>query len=59
MDKKNALIHAIEKGNLDIIKLLLNNSNIDINQKLINFYNLKFIYMKYKRFDLCNRKRKY
>ena len=39
------LIYAIEKGNLEIIKLLLNNSNIDINQKLINFYNLMFIFI--------------
>ena len=39
------LLYAIEKGNLEIIKLLLNNSNIDINQKLINFYNLKFIFL--------------
>ena len=28
------MIYAIEKGNLDIIKLLLNNPKIDINQKL-------------------------
>ena len=29
------MIYAIEKGNLEIIKLLLNNPKIDINQKLI------------------------
>ena len=31
----NALILAIGKGNIEIIKLLLNNPKIDINQKLI------------------------
>ena len=39
----NALIYAIEKENIKIINLLLENQNIDINQKLINFYNLEFI----------------
>ena len=39
------LIHALEKGNLYIVKLLLNNPKIDINQKLIHFYNLIFIFI--------------
>lgn len=39
----NALIYAIEKENIKIINLLLENQNIDIDQKLINFYNLEFI----------------
>ena len=33
----------IEKENIKIINLLLENQNIDIDQKLINFYNLEFI----------------
>ena len=39
----NALIYAIEKENIKIINLLLENQNIDIDQKLISFYNLEFI----------------
>ena len=39
------LIHAIEKGNLEITKLLLNNPKTDINQIVVHFYMLKFIYI--------------
>ena len=39
------LIHAIEKGNLEIIKVLLNNSKIDINQIVIHICNFKFIHI--------------
>ena len=41
----NALILAIGKGNIEIIKLLLNNPKIDINQILINFYDFIFIFL--------------
>ena len=33
-DNQTLLIHAIEKGNIEIIKLLINNPKVDINQKL-------------------------
>ena len=36
----------LKKEILKFVKLLINNPKIDINQKLIHFYNLKFILMK-------------
>ena len=33
------MIFAIDEENLEIIKLLLNDQKLDINQKLIHFYN--------------------
>ena len=34
------MIFAIDEENLEIIKLLLNDQKLDINQKLVHFYNL-------------------
>ena len=36
----NALIYAIGKRTIEIVKLLLEHPKIDVNQKLIHFYNL-------------------
>lgn len=36
---KTALHIAIEKGNLEIVEMLLNNKNIDVNSIKINFKN--------------------
>ena len=39
------MIYAVEKGNVEIIELLVNNPKIEINQKVIHFYNLEFIFI--------------
>ena len=44
-DFKTLLCFAIDKENIEIIKLLLNYSKIDVNQILIHFYNLEFIFI--------------
>ena len=39
--QKTALCIAIEKENIDIIKLLLNNDKLDINQ--LNIFNINYL----------------
>ena len=41
----SALSYAIDICNEEIIKILLDNQNIDINQKLVNSYNFIFIFV--------------
>ena len=46
MFNKTALYHAIEIENIEIIKLLLMNDNIDIN--IINIFNTNFFFIAFK-----------
>ena len=46
MFNKTALYHAIEKGNIEIVKLLLTNDNSDIN--IINIFNTNFFFIAFK-----------
>ena len=39
------MIFAIDEENLEIIKLLLNDQKLDINQKLVHFSNLRLIFI--------------
>ena len=39
------LFYTIEKENIEIIKILLNNPRIDINQKSVHFYNFLLIFI--------------